>query len=127
MKILVTGGSGFIGSNFIRYMLDKHKNYKICNLDKLTYASNPDTLKDLEKHPRYNFIKGDICNKRLVLDITKQSDAIINFAAETHVDNSIMDSNEFINTNVKGTQTLLDVAKICRIQKFIHISTLGHL
>lgn len=123
MKILVTGGYGFIGSNFIRYMLNKYKNYKICNLDKITYAGNPDNLKDLEKHPNYKFIKGDICNKRLVLDIVKQSDVVINFAAETHVDNSIKDSNEFINTNVKGTQVLLDVAKICRIQKFIQIST----
>lgn len=123
MKILVTGGAGFIGSNFIRYMLDKHKNYKICNLDKLTYAGNLDNLKDLENHPRYRFVKGDICNKRLVLDVIKHSDAVINFAAETHVDNSIKDSNEFINTNVKGTQTLLDCAKLCRIQKFIQIST----
>lgn len=123
MNILVTGGCGFIGSNFIHYMLNKHKDYKICNLDKLTYAGNLDNLKDFERHPRYRFIKGDICNKRLVLDIVKQSDAIINFAAETHVDNSIKDSNEFINTNIKGTQILLDVAKLCRIQKFIQIST----
>ncbi|MDO9066608.1 MAG: dTDP-glucose 4,6-dehydratase, partial [Chloroflexota bacterium] len=74
-------------------------------------------------HPRYIFVKGDVCDKRLVLEIIKQSDAVINFAAETHVDNSIKDSNEFINTNVKGTQTLLDCAKLCRIQKFIQIST----
>lgn len=123
MKILVTGGCGFIGSNFIRYMFNRHKNYRICNLDKLTYAGNPDNLKDIENNPRYKFIKGDICDKRLVLDIMKQSDAVINFAAESHVDNSIKDSNEFINTNVKGTQTLLDCAKLCRIEKFIQIST----
>lgn len=123
MKILVTGGAGFIGSNFIRYILNKYKNYKICNLDKLTYAGNLNNLKGIEKHPNYKFLKGDICNKRIVLDIMKQSDAVINFAAETHVDNSIRDSNEFVNTNTKGTQTLLDCAKICRIQKFMQIST----
>jgi dTDP-glucose 4,6-dehydratase len=123
MKILVTGGAGFIGSNFIRHMLNAHRNYKICNLDKLTYAGNLDNLKDLGNHPRYTFIKGDVCDKRLVLDIIKQSDAVINFAAETHVDNSIKDSNEFINTNVKGTQTLLDCAKLCRVKRFIQIST----
>ncbi|MBL7147234.1 MAG: dTDP-glucose 4,6-dehydratase [Nanoarchaeota archaeon] len=123
MKILITGGAGFIGSNFIKYMLNKYKNYKICNLDKLTYAGNLDNLKDLENNPNYRFIKGDICKKKLVLDIMKQSDALINFAAETHVDNSIRDSNEFINTNTKGTQILLDCAKICRIQKFMQIST----
>ncbi len=123
MKILVTGGCGFIGSNFIRRMLNKYRNYKICNLDKLTYAGNIDNLKDLENDPRYKFIKGDICDKKLVFDIMKQSDVVIHFAAETHVDNSIKDSNEFINTNVKGTQTLLDVAKICGIKKFVQIST----
>lgn len=123
MKILITGGCGFIGSNFIRRMLNKYKNYKICNLDKLTYAGNIDNLKDLENNPRYKFIKGDICDKKLVFDIMKQSDVVIHFAAETHVDNSIKDSNEFINTNVKGTQTLLDVAKLCGIKKFVQIST----
>jgi len=123
MKIMVTGGCGFIGSNFIKHMLRKYKGYKLCNLDKLTYAGNMDNLKDIESNPNYKFIKGDICNKRQVLDIMKQSDTVINFAAETHVDNSIRDSNEFMNTNVKGTQILLDCAKICRIQKFIQIST----
>ncbi|MBU4502675.1 MAG: dTDP-glucose 4,6-dehydratase [Nanoarchaeota archaeon] len=123
MNILVTGGCGFIGSNFVRYMLDNHKNYKICNIDKLTYGGNLENLKDIEKNPKYNFIKGDICNKNLVLDIMKQSDVVVHFAAESHVDNSIRDSNAFIHSNVKGTQTLLDAAKLCRIQKFIQIST----
>ncbi len=123
MKILVTGGAGFIGSNFIRYLLNKYQDYKICNLDKLTYAGNLENLRDIQKHPRYKFIKGDIQNRKLVLDIMKQSDAVIHFAAESHVDNSIRDSNEFINTNVKGTQVLLDCAKICRINKFMYIST----
>ncbi|MBM3200266.1 dTDP-glucose 4,6-dehydratase [Candidatus Woesearchaeota archaeon] len=123
MRILITGGCGFIGSNFIRHILDKYKDYKICNLDKLTYAGNLENLKDLETHPRYKFVRGDICNKKLVFDIMKHSNAVINFAAETHVDNSIKDSNEFINTNIKGTQTLLDAAKLCNIRRFIQIST----
>ena len=123
MNILVTGGCGFIGSNFVRYMFDKHEDYKICNIDKLTYGGNLENLRDLEKNPRYNFVKGDICNKKLILEVMKQSDVVVHFAAESHVDNSIIDSNAFIHSNVKGTQTLLDAAKLCRIQKFIHIST----
>lgn len=123
MNILVTGGCGFIGTNFIRYILDKHENYKVCNVDKLTYGGNLENLKDLEKNSRYKFVKGDICNKNLVLDVMKQSDIVVHFAAESHVDNSIRDSNAFIHSNVKGTQTLLDAAKLCRIQKFIQIST----
>ena len=111
--ILVTGGAGFIGSNFIPYFLNKHKNYKIINLDKITYAGNLDNLKECENNPNYFFIKGDICNRELVEDIFKKYDiqGVIHFAAESHVDNSIKNPSEFIQTNVVGTFTLVDVAK----------------
>src|SRR3989338_6707349 len=91
MKLLVTGGAGFIGSNFIRYMLAKYPSYEIVNFDKLTYAGNLDNLKDVEQHKRYRFIKGDICDAKLVEQVARDVDAIINFAAESHVDRSIHD------------------------------------
>ena len=126
-KILITGGAGFIGSNFLRYLLRKTRGekqkIKIVNLDKLTYSGNLANLKDIEKDERYKFIKGDICDKRRVSELTKDIDAIINFAAESHVDRSIRDSKEFIRTNVGGTQVLLDAAKENGIRRFIHIST----
>lgn len=121
-KVLVTGGAGFIGSNFIRYILKKYKNYQIINLDKLTYCGNLDNLKDI-KGERYSFIKGDICNKRLVEDLTCKCDCIINFAACTHVDRSIIDAEDFIKTNIYGTNALLEAAKKHKINKFIQIST----
>ncbi|UCH12905.1 MAG: dTDP-glucose 4,6-dehydratase [Candidatus Omnitrophota bacterium] len=130
MNILVTGGCGFIGSNFIRYMLKKYRNIKIINLDKLTYAGNLNNLKDIEKDKRYKFIKGDICNSKLVDSILKRYTiydirytTIINFAAETHVDRSIKDATDFIKTNVEGVRVLLDVAKRYKIEKFQQIST----
>jgi dTDP-glucose 4,6-dehydratase len=111
-KILVTGGAGFIGSNFIKYMLSKYKEYKIINLDKLTYAGNLENLKDVENNPNYTFIKGDICDKELVEEIFSQDiDYVVNFAAESHVDRSIMDPEIFVKTNVLGTVTLLNAAK----------------
>ncbi|WP_152513785.1 dTDP-glucose 4,6-dehydratase [Caldanaerobacter subterraneus] len=132
MKILVTGGAGFIGSNFIKYMLSKYKDYKIINLDKLTYAGNLENLKDVENNPNYTFIKGDICDKELVEEIFSQDiDYVVNFAAESHVDRSIMDPEIFVKTNVLGTVTLLNAAKKAWEQgdgfkegkKFLQVST----
>jgi len=110
--LLITGGAGFIGSNFIPYFLKKYQNYKIINLDKLTYAGNLENLVEVENDPRYKFIKGDICNRELVEFIFNEYDikGVIHFAAESHVDNSIVNPDIFIKTNVHGTFTLLDVA-----------------
>lgn len=120
---MITGGAGFIGSNFIRYMLNKYKDYQIVNLDKLTYCGNLDNLKDIEDDSRYKFVKGDICDEKLVTKIVKDCEAIVNFAAQTHVDRSIVDASEFIRTNVYGTYALLEVAKNHKISLFCHIST----
>ena len=125
MKILVTGGSGFIGSNFVRYMLNEHPDDVIINLDKLTYAGNPDNLKDIENNPNYSFVCGDICDQDTVdtLMQEQQIDQVIHFAAETHVDRSIADGSAFVRTNLLGTYTLLDSALRHGIDRFIHIST----
>jgi len=123
MKILITGGAGFIGSNFIRYFSKAHPDYTLINLDKLTYCGNLDNLKDMEQNPNYSFVKGDICDRELVMDLTKDCDAIIHFAAESHVDNSIKDPFVFINTNINGTLNLLEAARHNKIKKFLHIST----
>lgn len=125
MKILITGGAGFIGSNFIRFILNKYPDYEIVNLDKLTYAGNLESLQGIEGHSKYNFIQGDIVDGQLVESIVKQHkiSIIINFAAESHVDRSIDHPNLFIRTNVLGTQVLLDVASRNNVQKFIQIST----
>jgi len=122
-KILVTGGAGFIGSNFIRFILQNTKKYEIVNLDKLTYAGNLDNLKDIIKNPKYSFFKGDICDKNVVEKLVKKCDIIINFAAETHVDRSIVDDDQFIKTNIFGTNTLLKAALKYKIKKFVQIST----
>lgn len=123
MKLFVTGGAGFIGSNFIRYMLHKYPKYKIINYDKLTYAGNLDNLRDIEKNPRYKFVKGDICDYKLVSKHTKGIDIIVNFAAETHVDRSILNADQFVRTDVNGTFSLLEAARLHKIKKFVHIST----
>ncbi len=124
MKLLVTGGAGFIGSNFILYMLDHHQGYDIINLDKLTYAGNLENLKSAADNKHYSFVKGDIADAKLVSDIMdKGIDAVINFAAESHVDRSILDPASFIKTNVLGTQILLDIAKEKHIPRFVQIST----
>lgn len=125
MNLLVTGGAGFIGSNFVHYMLNKYPEYKIVNYDLLTYAGNLENLKDIQEKPQYVFIKGDIRNYQLVDYIVKSHhiDVIVNFAAESHVDRSISDPNIFVKTNVLGTQVLLDVAKANNIQKYVQIST----
>ncbi|MFA5255540.1 MAG: dTDP-glucose 4,6-dehydratase [Candidatus Omnitrophota bacterium] len=122
-KILVTGGAGFIGSNFIRYMLNKYGDYRIINLDKLTYCGNPDNLKDIEKNKRYKFARGDIAQMKIAENAAKGCDAIINFAAETHVDRSIYGGAEFVQTNVFGTRTLLEVARKLGTKLYIQIST----
>jgi dTDP-glucose 4,6-dehydratase len=124
MKILVTGGAGFIGSNFIRYLVEKYKDYQVVNLDKLTYAGNLENLRDVESSPNYEFIKGDIGDPRLVEEILQRGiEVIINFAAESHVDRSIEDPQIFIKTNVLGTQTLLDAGRKYKVSRFIQIST----
>ena len=127
MNILITGGCGFIGSNFIRYELEKYNSINIVNLDKLTYAGNLENLLDIHKKykDRYTFVKGDILDAKLVKQIIAENriDIIINFAAESHVDRSIMDSAEFVKTNVLGVQTLLEIAKQSGIKRFIQIST----
>lgn len=123
MKILVTGGAGFIGSNFIRHILNKYPKYWIINLDKLTYAGNLDNLKDLQSNTRHRFVRGDICDKKIVNKLASEADAIINFAAETHVDRSITESGSFIKTDIQGTYTLLEAAKKFRIKRYLQIST----
>jgi dTDP-glucose 4,6-dehydratase len=123
-NILITGGAGFIGSNFVKYIL-KNFDYKIINYDKLTYAGNLENLTDIEKHPNYKFVKGDICDKDFAEKTIKENnvDTIINFAAESHVDRSILGAKDFIVTNVLGTQTLLDIAKSIGIEKYLQVST----
>lgn len=123
MKLLITGGAGFIGSNFILYWLKKYPQDKIINLDKLTYAGNLENLKSIENNQNYQFIKGDICDKELVFEITKNIDLIVHFAAESHVDRSILDPSPFVKTNVEGTYVLLEAAIKNKIKRFHHIST----
>lgn len=122
-KILVTGGAGFIGSNFVKYMLDKYPDYEIINLDALTYCGNLENLKDIENHENYTFTKGDIRDKDLVKDLVSKVDYVINFAAESHVDRSIEDPEIFIKSNVLGTQVLLNASKEFGVEKYIQIST----
>jgi dTDP-glucose 4,6-dehydratase len=123
MTILVSGGCGFIGSNFIRYILNKYPSYKILNLDALTYAGNKDNLKDIESDRRYQFIQGRIEDPDTVTEALKDCDIVVNFAAESHVDRSIVNAQPFLVTNVIGLQVLLDVSKSSAIKKFIHLST----
>ncbi len=123
MKILVTGGAGFIGSYFIKYWLSKYPNDSITNLDKLTYCGNLENLKEVENNPNYKFVKGDICDKELVMEITKGIDLIVHFAAESHVDRSIEGPQEFVKTNVEGTLNLLEAALANGNIRFHHVST----
>lgn len=123
MKILVTGGAGFIGSNFIHYWLKKYPDDKLINLDVLTYAGNLENLRSIENNPNYEFVKGDICDPELANKIVKGVDLIVNFAAESHVDRSILSSADFIRTNILGTQTLLEASKNNGGIRFHHIST----
>jgi dTDP-glucose 4,6-dehydratase len=124
-KILVTGGAGFIGSNFVRMVLSEHRDYLIVNLDKLTYAGNLENLAGFLDHPNHKFIKGDICDGALIGKIIDQYqlDTIVNFAAESHVDRSITEPKVFIETNITGTLTLLEAARDKKLERFIQIST----
>lgn len=124
MRLLVTGGAGFIGSNFIRYILEKHKDWEVINLDKLSYGSNLANLKDIENDPRYTFVKGDITDFELVKEFVKKVDAIVNFAAESHVDRSISSPEHFLNSNVIGVYTILEaIRKENPEVRLVHIST----
>jgi dTDP-glucose 4,6-dehydratase len=124
MKVIITGGSGFIGSNFVLYMLNKYPDYQIINLDSLTYAGNQENLKDARNYPNYTFVKGDITDRQLVAQLFQQSvDVVVNFAAESHVDRSIREPDIFVKTNVMGTQVLLDAAKQYGVKRFVQIST----
>jgi dTDP-glucose 4,6-dehydratase len=124
-KLLITGGAGFIGSNFIRHLLNENPDWYIVNLDKLTYAGNLDNLKDLEDNSRYRFVRGDIGDRELVNRLFQEEkiDLVANLAAESHVDRSILDPAPFIETNIKGTQVLLEAARQHGIEKFLQVST----
>jgi len=123
MRILVTGGAGFIGSNFIKYILKKYPTYRVVNIDKLTYAGNLDNLREVAKQKSYRFVRVDINDAVVVDNWMAQADAVVHFAAETHVDRSIKDSQNFIRTNVHGTHVLLAAALRRKIKRFVHIST----
>ena len=123
MKLLVTGGAGFIGSNFIRYILEKYPQDKVINFDALTYAGNLENLKDVENNPNYIFVHGDIMDSLLLDEVVEDVDVIVHFAAESHVDRSILDSDSFVRTNVNGTLNLLEIAKNSGKKRFHHIST----
>ncbi len=123
MRLLVTGGCGFIGSNFIRHLLIRYKDIRIVNLDKLTYCGNPENLSDVADDARYSFVKGDICDEKLVGDLVADVDAVVNFAAETHVDRSIKYPDDFLMTNVYGVKVLLAAAKGSGLTRFVQIGT----
>ena len=123
MKILITGGAGFIGSHFVRHMVKKYSEHVIINFDKLTYAGNLERLKDIENLPNYRFVKGDVCDLNFLCYLLKDVDLIFHFAAESHVDNSIGDSLNFTRTNTLGTHILLEAARINGVKKIFHIST----
>ena len=123
MRLLVTGGSGFIGTNFVRDQLARHPERSVVNLDALTYAGNPANLADLASDPRYVFVRGDIRDAALVSDLMGEVDAVVHFAAESHVDRSITDPGAFVSTNVQGTFTLLEAARRAGVDRFLHVST----
>ena len=123
MKILVTGGAGFIGSCFVRHMLNKYGDYKIINLDALTYAGNIENLDDVKDNKNYTFVHGNICDKKLVRDLIAEVDCVVNFAAESHVDRSITGPEIFIETNVQGTLNLLQNAKELGVDRYLQVST----
>ena len=121
---MVTGGAGFIGSNFVRYILERYPDYRVLNFDKLTYAGNLENLAGLENDPRHSFVQGDICDATAVREALDTGiDAVINFAAESHVDRSILNSAEFIQTNIVGALNLLELSRKSGIRRFIQIST----
>ena len=124
-KILVTGGAGFIGGNFVHYMVNKYPEYMVVNLDALTYAGNLETLKPVENKPNYKFVKGDIADRAFIFNLFKEEkfDIVVNFAAESHVDRSVEDPGIFVQTNVIGTQVLLDASKKFNIERYHQVST----
>ena len=123
MRILVTGGAGFIGSCFVRHMLNKHPDYKIINLDALTYAGNIENLDDIKNNPNYTFVHGNICDKKLARELISECDCVVNFAAESHVDRSITNPEIFIETNVQGTLNLLQASKELGVNRYLQVST----
>jgi dTDP-glucose 4,6-dehydratase len=124
LRVLVTGGAGFIGSNFVRHLLNSRRDIEVVNFDSLTYAGNPESLADIAENPRYKFVKGDITDREAVETVFDEKlDAVVNFAAETHVDRSIEDATPFLRTNVFGTHCLLEAAKRHKLPKFVQIST----
>ena len=122
-KMLVTGGAGFIGSNFVHHILAKYDDVAVINLDKLTYAGNLENLRDVADDPHYEFVRGDICNAELVDHLAARVDMVVNFAAESHVDRSIMGADAFVRTNALGVYTLLDAARRHGIDRFLQVST----
>ncbi len=125
MNVLLTGGSGFIGSNLVRLLLAERPGWRVVNLDKLTYAGNAENLADLVGYSAYRFVRGDICNGELVAELfrTERIDAVMHLAAESHVDRSILAPSVFIDTNVRGTQVLLEAAREFGVKRFLHVST----
>jgi dTDP-glucose 4,6-dehydratase len=124
MHLVVTGGCGFIGSNFVRMTLGARPDWRVTNVDKLTYAGNPASLSDVSGNPNYKFFKADICDRALMAEIfTSKPDAVVHFAAESHVDRSIEGPEIFVQTNVMGTQVLLEVARTAKVGRFLHVST----
>lgn len=124
MHIVVTGGCGFIGSNFIRHILTNRRDWRITNIDSLTYAGNPSSLQDIAGNPQYHFYKGDICDHAFTAEIfSTNPDAVVHFAAESHVDRSIDGPEIFVRTNVLGTQVLLETARRAKVSRFLHVST----
>ena len=123
MKVLVTGGAGFIGSCFVRHMLNKYPDYKIVNLDALTYCGNLENLDDVKDNPNYTFVHGNICDRKLVRDIIADVDCVVNFAAESHVDNSIKHPEIFVESNVQGTLNLLQASKELGVDRYLQVST----
>lgn len=121
--VLVTGGAGFIGSCYVRHILKKHSDYKVINIDALTYCGNLENLKDVEANPNYKFVHGNICDRNLVRELVNESDCVVNFAAESHVDNSIKHPEIFVETNVQGTLNLLQACKELGIERYLQVST----
>ena len=129
MKVLVTGGAGFIGGNFVHHMVNKYPDYQIVNLDLLTYAGNLETLKPVEDKPNYKFVKGDIADEAFIMDLFEKEkfDVVVNFAAESHVDRSIEDPGIFVQTNVMGTRVLLDASRKFGVKRYHQVSPDPHL